>query len=108
MDFNLPSSAVVAPLWRHHGEFLKIALRKKVFIKAVITDKTQLADIIEARNMIAKFDKNMLLVLQPATLVRNRDKAVPVNRISNYRNISAERLANVRVIPQMHKIMGIK
>ena len=60
------------------------------------------------RDMIAKFDKDMLLVLQPATSIRTRDKIVPANRINNYRNISAERLANVRVIPQMHKIMEIR
>ena len=108
MDFKLPSSAAMAPLWRSHKEFLKIALKKRVFIKTVVTDKTQLADIIEARDTIAKFDKDMLLILQPATPVRTRDRIVPTNRINNYRNISAERLANVRVIPQMHRMMGIR
>lgn len=108
MDFKLPSSATAAPLWRFHKEFLKIALKKNVFIKAVVTNKTHLADIIEARNVIAKFDKDIILILQPATPITNRDKAVPVNRLNNYRSISAERLANVRVIPQMHKLMGIE
>ena len=108
MDFKLPSSTAMAPLWRSHKEFLKIALRKNVFIKAVVTDKTQIVDIIEARNIIAKFDKDVLLVLQPATPVRTRDKVVPASRLNDYRNISAERLANVRVIPQMHRIMGIR
>ncbi|MDD5680463.1 MAG: 7-carboxy-7-deazaguanine synthase QueE [Candidatus Omnitrophica bacterium] len=108
MDFKLPSSAAMAPLWRSHREFLKIALKRNVFIKAVVTDKTQLADIIEARNLIAKFNKDMILILQPATPIGNRDKVVSANRLNNYRNISAERLVNVRVIPQMHKMMGIK
>ncbi len=108
MDFKLPSSAAMAPLWRLHREFLKIARKKKVFVKAVVTKKTQLADVIEASRIIEKIDREIIFILQPATPVRTRDTEVPKEKLREYRHISAERLTNVRVIPQMHKIMGIK
>ncbi len=108
MDFKLPSSAAVAPLWKAHREFLNIARKKKVFVKAVVTNKTQAADVMEARDIIAKIDRNILFVLQPAAPVSGRDAVVSKKRLNDYCHISAERLANVRVIPQMHKIMGIR
>src|SRR3989338_1905203 len=60
MDFKLPSSAAMAPLWRAHREFLKIARETSVFVKAVVTKKTQLADVIEANRIIEKIDRNII------------------------------------------------
>ncbi|MBU4376927.1 MAG: 7-carboxy-7-deazaguanine synthase QueE [Candidatus Omnitrophica bacterium] len=108
MDFKLPSSTAMAPLWRLHKEFLKIASKKKVFVKAVVTNKTHLADVLEAGRIIEKISKDIIFILQPATPVSTRDKEVSHRKLSEYRHISAERLTNVRVIPQMHKIMGIR
>lgn len=108
MDFKLPSSASMAPLWRAHREFLKIAKEKIVFVKAVVTNKTHIADVLEAGRIIEKIGKDIIFVLQPAAPVRARDEEVPWRKMREYRHISLERLIDVRVIPQMHKIMGIK
>lgn len=108
MDFKLPSSAAMTPLWRAHKEFLETAKVKRVFVKAVVTNKTHLADVLEASRIIEKIDRDIVFILQPATPVCARDREAPRSKLSECRHISEERLANVRVIPQMHKIMGIK
>ena len=41
MDMKLPSSTQQRAFWKEHEEFLKIAKKKEVFIKAVITSQTK-------------------------------------------------------------------
>ncbi|MBU1061720.1 MAG: 7-carboxy-7-deazaguanine synthase QueE, partial [Candidatus Omnitrophica bacterium] len=48
MDLKLPSSTGLRPYWGEHADFLKEGLKKELFVKAVVTRKTLLSDIIEA------------------------------------------------------------
>lgn len=108
MDLKLPSSTGMVPLWSKHIEFLKIARKKNVFIKAVITDDTLDADIVRARDLIEEFDKNMMFVLQPASPIERRPFMVSKNKLLHFLHLAEKKLNNVRIIPQVHKIMGIK
>jgi organic radical activating enzyme len=108
MDIKLPSSTDTPPLWKRHIEFLKIARKRNVFIKAVITDNTSERDIIEARDIVVGFDRDMLFVLQPASPVGQSDFAPKKRRLLDFLHISEEKLRNVRIIPQVHKFAGIK
>ena len=108
MDIKLPSSTDMPPLWERHIEFLKIARKRNVFIKAVVTDNTSEKDIIEARNIIESFDKNMLFVLQPASPTESGDFVAKRKKLLDCLHLSEEKLRNVRIIPQVHKFLGIK
>lgn len=108
MDIKLPSAANMSPLWEKHIEFLKIAREKDVFVKVVVTDDTLEGDIIEARNIVGKFNHNMPFILQPASMDEKGTFKIATKRLLSYLNLSEERLRNVRVIPQVHKFMSIK
>jgi len=47
MDFKLPSSTGERAFWSEHLEFLKIASKKMVFVKAVVTPDTEKEDSIK-------------------------------------------------------------
>lgn len=116
MDVKLPSSTGMPPSWQNHIEFLKIATnpahltrrKRDIFIKAVVTDDTSERDIIKARDIVARFDKNMLFVLQPASPTEKGDFMVKREKLWDYRHLSEERLNSVRIVPQLHKFLGIK
>ncbi len=108
MDIKLPSSTNMPPLWERHIEFLKIARKRHLFIKAVVTGNTSEDDIIKARDAIENFDKGILFVLQPASATKRGDFAVEKEKILNYCKLSKKKLKNVRIIPQVHKFMGIR
>jgi len=109
MDFKLPSSTGERPLWSEHTEFLRIASKKKVFVKAVVTSNTKKDDIEKAISIIKSMSKNIPLVLQPASPVKPHDKEVGKESLLHFLEIGLKNdLSNIRVIPQVHKILNIK
>lgn len=109
MDFKLPSSTGSRAYWKEHLEFLKIAVRKKVFVKSVVTTDTKKEDVEEAARLIRGVNKKIPFIMQPATPVKNFDKKPGENRLLEFLDIALKNeIENSRVMPQMHKIMGIK
>lgn len=109
MDFKLPSSAGTRAYWKEHAEFLKIAARKKVFVKSVVTADTKTEDVEEAVRLIRTVDKNIHFIMQPATPVKNFDKSPGEKSLPEFLNIALRGgVENSRVMPQTHKILGVK
>lgn len=109
MDFKLPSSTGSRAYWKEHLEFLKIAVRKKVFVKSVVTTDTKKEDVEEAVRLIRGVNKKIPFIMQPATAVKDFDKKPGENRLLEFLDIALKNeVENSRVIPQMHKILGVK
>ena len=109
MDFKLPSSTGEGEFWGEHYEFLKIACAKKVFVKLVVTANTDEDDIHRSVELLKSVDESIPVILQPATAVKPFDNRIDGDTISRFLKICARnKLEDVRVIPQVHKILGIK
>ncbi len=109
MDFKLPSSTGEKEFWREHAEFLKIAARKKVFVKAVVTPSTKKRDIEKSVALIKRIKADIPLIIQPATPMRTGDKDVDKNTLLKFLEIGTRRrLDNIRVIPQIHKMLNVR
>lgn len=105
MDLKLPSSTKDRSFWEEHKEFLKIARRKDVFIKAVISSDTDKDDVERSMDLVAQVDPGIIFILQPNYFDRHNGV---MNKCLTYQENSAGRLNDVRIIPQMHKIMKIR
>jgi 7-carboxy-7-deazaguanine synthase len=90
MDFKLPGITGSLPMWKQHGLFLKIASIKNTFVKIVV-DKS--------------LAPGTILVLQPVS-VREGTNAVSSEYLLELQETALEIIADVRVIPQMHRLMG--
>ena len=107
MDFKLPSSTGRRAFWGEHEKFLKIAKKKDVFVKAVITNTTCGEDVLRMREIITGISKRIPVILQPVTPSSESDK-VDVVRLEEFRNILSETLKYVQIIPQVHKLIGVR
>ncbi|MDP8212707.1 MAG: 7-carboxy-7-deazaguanine synthase QueE [Candidatus Zapsychrus exili] len=105
MDFKLPSSAKTKDFWSEHKEFLKIASRKQVFIKAVISKETSIEDIEKSVDIIKKVDSGLTFILQP-NYFQMKDGAI--DKCVEFKDYCIKSLNDVRIIPQMHKILGLR
>lgn len=105
MDVKLPSSTGLDPFWKEHEAFLDVARAKDVFVKAVVTAQTSQQDIDQLSHLIANVDPNLLLVLQPCT--GDMDKGV-MDLCCEYQQSCLPQCHNVRIIPQMHKFVGLR
>ncbi|MBI4844923.1 MAG: 7-carboxy-7-deazaguanine synthase QueE [Candidatus Omnitrophica bacterium] len=105
MDIKLPSSTGIKGFWNEHEEFLNRSLGKEVFIKAVITSQTKLADVIKAAKIIDGVNRSIPLILQSDYRAVS---GVFIKRIIGFQVAAKKYLSDVRIIPQMHRMLGIK
>jgi len=105
MDFKLPSSTGIESLWQEHERFLKIAMEKELFVKSVITPQTSISDIKTAAYIVSELNEDIPFILQP---VSYNNKIKNIELLPAFFQEVKETLNNVRVIPQIHKIMGMK
>jgi organic radical activating enzyme len=106
MDIKLPSSTQGVPLWEEHEDFLKTALKKEVFVKMVVTAETQDNDILRARTIIRKTNPCIPVVLQPNW--PDGCMALLDKMMSFKRELVLYGIHDVRILPQAHKVAGIK
>jgi len=109
MDFKLPSSTGAKAFWNEHREFLNIARRKKIFVKAIVTASTVKDDIEKAIEIIKSVDRHIPFILQPATPRKDVEKGINSNTILDFLEAGAKHnLENIRIIPQIHKMLDMK
>ena len=105
MDFKFPSSTGLRDFWQEHESFLRIASGREVFLKAVICKSTDLADLKRAVKLLSNFDHNICFILQPNSFEISE---LLMDKIQEFQRFSLEFLSDVRIIPQMHKMVGIR
>ena len=105
MDFKLPTSNGGQEHWAAHDEFLTLAEEKDVFIKAVVSKKTGIVDIMNAVSIIAQHDPSIPFFLQPNFFEMDDELLLRCAELQQY---CATYLTEVRVLPQVHKFMNLK
>lgn len=105
MDMKLPSSADIAGFWQEHRKFFEIASRKEVFVKAVICKTTAKDDLWQALGLMREINRAAILVLQPDS---NEDSAQIDPKVDSLRDLCALEGITSCVIPQIHKVIGVR
>lgn len=105
MDMKLPSSTRASEFWNEHERFLKIATKQELFIKTVITDEVSREDVIKAATIVKNFNLNTLFILQPNS--KELQNGI-VKKCEEFERILSSHLKNVRIMPQMHKVLKVR
>jgi organic radical activating enzyme len=106
MDFKLPSSTKRGAFWKEHEEFLKIALSKEVFVKIVVARQTTDEDISKSIEIIQRNDAGIPVVLQPNWFEADAGLIEKMEFLRERFKTSG--ILNVKILPQAHKLAGIK
>ncbi len=110
MDVKLPSSAgYLVDFWGIHKAFARLASRKELIVKAVVTDSTGMDDIKMMSEMVSGLSKDNVVVLQPVTPVRETVKEPDGEMISYFKQyLEKDTGRDVMVLGQVHKCLGIR
>jgi organic radical activating enzyme len=97
MDIKLPSTSGQTEFWEAHKNFLKLA-GKKVFVKIVVDEKTKKEEIYKALKIAGKTE----VIIQPAfkANIKKMLKLLETSKIY-------EKYPDIRIIPQIHRFIGI-
>jgi organic radical activating enzyme len=107
MDIKLPSMTGASDRLAEHKKALEVAKAKEVFVKTVFGRESKALEIESASKAIAEIDKGIMMVLQPVTPTKEIKHGPTPDQILLFHSIAKRHLDNVRVIPQVHKLLGI-
>ncbi len=105
MDLKLPSSTQDKPFWQEHRKFLEVAKKKEVFLKAIVGKSTIDEDVKESLNIIKDVKNDAVLVLQPNSAESSRELNA---KLEGFCELAKNKNIKACVIPQMHKVWGVK
>jgi len=108
MDFKLPSATGCEDHSDLHARSLKATKGAKVFAKAVVTEGVTDDEIRRCAEVIAAAGKPVPLVLQPVTPGPPGCVPPSLARLVAIHKLASEIVDDVRVIPQLHRLMGIR
>lgn len=106
MDIKMPSTALCAlDLWETHRQFLALANLTRVSVKVVVSNMTSTDEILIACKMVADIERNIPFFIQPIT---NRNGKIDISsqHLLSLQAAASSVLSDVRVIPQMHVMLG--
>ena len=106
MDIKLPSMTGESDRLQEHKKALQVASRKEVFVKIVFGRQSKPLEIENASKVISEIGSGIPLVLQPVTPVREIKHGPTPEQMLSFHAIAKRHLNNVRVIPQIHKMLG--
>ena len=106
MDIKLPSATGCAAFWAGHSKFLAVA-PEKTFVKVVVTSGTSAGEFKRAVSLAAKARAAIPFFIQPASPI-NGLRPPSRAKLDLFYRLAARKLAGVRILPQIHKLGGIK
>lgn len=110
MDFKLPSSTKLKELWKKHAEFLKIIIKnkKQADVKIVTTEDTSISELIYSAKIVKSLSKknnNIQIIIQPVTKMNGILPPGEKDLLAIHSKL-LDIYPLVRVIPQVHVLMG--
>lgn len=107
MDIKIPSASESAFSMKENLQFLEVAYTKEVFVKIVVVAETNAKEIDDAAKLIASVDDNIPLIIQPVTPTSKVKHKPQGAQLLALQAVAKRTLNNVRVIPQVHKMLGV-
>lgn len=106
MDMKLPStSGCTEHLWGVHRDFLRVSVGRNASVKIVISNATDIDEIHQVCDIIDDVAPATPLFLQPLTTA-DGGIGIDVAHMLRLQEAASARLPDVRVIPQMHRMLG--
>ena len=103
MDIKLPSTTGQRSQWDEHRKFLTETEGVERFVKAVVSGRTPPDEILIAARLVAEQDRTVPFIIQPAS----GPLSPAAESLLLFQDIALEILEDVRVIPQVHKMLQL-
>ena len=109
-DLKLESATGQATPWDAHGETYGVLAEagKALAVKAVVGATTSEAEVAEGGRFVATRLPGVPLILQPVTPYGDGPAAPPASLLFKLQHAAGVHHPDVRVIPQVHRMLGVR
>jgi len=105
VDIKLPSTCGRDDLWDRHEAFLQMARHKQLYVKMAIDESTELEEVERAAEVVQKIVGEAPVFLQPVSDAAGAP-SISYRHIMELYEVCAKYAEDVRVMPQVHKMIG--
>jgi len=107
MDIKIPSATNVPPVWEEHRSFLEAVDGRKLVAKIIADEGITDEEVENVVSLVESRGDKIVVVLQPITERLKRLESPAVARLLAVQAAMLKRLPDVRIICQMHRLMGL-
>jgi 7-cyano-7-deazaguanine synthase len=105
-DIKLPSAIGGRDYWQEHEAFLRAGLDKDQYVKIIVGEKTPEEEFARALALVKSVDPALALFVQPET-GSGGAVAVPSQKLERLFRTASQEFSGARLVPQIHKMLGI-
>ncbi len=88
--------------------FLKISYIKRAYVKVVVTSNSDLSEFDKAVGLVATIDPGIPFYIQPVTSCDKMTVSPRSEALLDLYHAACKKLNDVYIMPQIHKIIGLK
>ncbi len=106
MDLKMPSTQGGRWFGEQHCEFLKRLEGIDAAVKIILTDEVSMPEFTAGLDLVARVNRHIPILLQPAYL--EGSPALSGASLIRFQRVAAERLSDVRISAQLHKVLNLR
>lgn len=107
-DVKLPSNTGEADPWERHRAFLELCRDAEVYVKMPVDQDTVTEEVARAAKLIANTAPGATLFVQPITDADGPRWCIDQQRLAGLAAVASMHVPDTRVLPQIHKLVGIR
>ena len=109
LDFKCPSNTGERPRWDEHDACLRaaVAAGREVYVKIPVDATTDPAEVERGARIVAAIDPRVPVFLTPLTEPESPRLTIETHDLVRLQTVASAHVADVRVLPQLHKVLGI-
>jgi organic radical activating enzyme len=109
LDVKCPSNTGERARWDEHGACLQaaVAAGREVYVKMPVDDATAPEDVEQGARLVASIDPRVPLFLTPLTEPDGTRLTAGAAALERFHASASRHHPDVRVLPQLHKVLGI-
>ncbi len=107
-DAKLPSNTGEDEPWDRHRTFLELCRGTELYVKMPVDQATASDEVARAAELVAAAAPGATLFVQPITEAVGPSWCIDQERLARLAAIASSHVRDTRVLPQIHKLIGIR
>jgi len=109
LDVKCPSNTGERARWDEHAACLDVAVGggREVYVKMPVDAATAVDEVERGARLVAAAGSDVALFLTPLTEPAGTRPTIDTHELERFHAVASRHVRDVRVLPQLHKVLGI-